>query len=152
MKNFITIKKMHFYHLDFDLKKKLTLLLVFLSLSQVQANIKTVSILTRVEQQQRTISGVVTDKNGETLPGATVSIKGTTVSTTTDFDGKFTLAVNENSKVLVVSFLGFEPKEVLIGNTRAFILICFNNYDYVYLLHNFEYYELSGKFNQGRVS
>lgn len=123
MKNFITIKKMHFYHLDFDLKKKLTLLFVFLSLSQVQANIKTVSILTRVEQQQRTISGVVTDKNGETLPGATVSIKGTTVSTTTDFDGKFTLAVNENSKVLVVSFLGFEPKEVLIGNTRAFNIV-----------------------------
>jgi hypothetical protein len=32
------------------------------------------------------------------------------------------------------------------------ILICFNNYDYVYLLDNFEYYELSSKFNRGRVS
>ncbi len=28
------------------------------------------------------------------------------------------------------------------------ILICFNNNDYIYLLHNFEHYELSGKFNQ----
>ncbi len=42
--------------------------------------------------------------------------------------------------------------KIIIKKGVSTILICFNNYDYVYLLHNFEYYELSGKFNQGRVS
>jgi TonB-linked SusC/RagA family outer membrane protein len=117
MKNFITIKKMHFYDLDYDLKKKLTLLFVFLSLFQVQANTNTVSVLTRVEQQQqqqRTISGQVTDENYLPIPGASVVVKGTRNGAMTDLDGKFTLKINEGDKTLVVSFVGYESTEILI--------------------------------------
>lgn len=122
MKNFITIKKMHLYDLDFNLKKKLTLLFVFLSLSQVQANTKTVSILTRVEQQQqqRIISGQVTDENNLPIPGASVFVNGTQNAVMTDFDGKFTLKINEGDKSLIVSFIGYESTEVLILTKSVF--------------------------------
>lgn len=120
MKNFMTIKKMHFYDLDFNLKKKYVLLFLFLPLIQVHANTVTVSDLTEVTQQQKTISGVVTDEKGESLPGAIVSVKGTKINATTDFEGKFTLAIGDNAKTLVVSFMGFENKEVTIGNAKVF--------------------------------
>lgn len=56
------------------------------------------------------VSGVVMDETGETLPGATVTIKGTTTGTTTDMDGKFALKVKRDA-VLVFSFIGLERKE-----------------------------------------
>jgi TonB-linked SusC/RagA family outer membrane protein len=122
MKNFITIKKMHFYHLDFDLKKKLTLLFVFLSLSQVQAHVWNVTSVTKqkIAQQQRTISGQVTDENGLPLPGASVFVKGSKNVVMTDFDGKFSLKINEGDKELVVSFVGYESTSVLIQNKSVF--------------------------------
>ena len=112
---------MHFYDLDYDLKKKLTLLFVFLSLFQVQANTNTVSVLTRVEQQQqRTISGQVTDENYLPIPGASVVVKGTQNGAMTDLDGKFTLKINEGDKTLVVSFVGYESTEILIVAKSVF--------------------------------
>ena len=68
--------------------------------------------------QQRTIYGKVSGDKGEALPGATVVIKGTTLGTTTNGDGNYTLNVpqsNENG-TLVVSFIGYLSKEVAIGN------------------------------------
>ncbi len=72
--------------------------------------------------QSKTITGIVKDNNGEAVIGANVSIKGTTVGTITDLDGTFTLNLNEeNSKgQLVVSFVGFETKEVGIENNTTF--------------------------------
>lgn len=46
------------------------------------------------------ISGVVLDKDGEPLPGATIMIEGTTVATVSDIDGKFSLNVNSENPVL----------------------------------------------------
>ncbi|WP_181954054.1 SusC/RagA family TonB-linked outer membrane protein [Flavobacterium cellulosilyticum] len=120
MKHFIIIKKLQFYDIDFKLRKKLTLLLVLFSLFQVQANQSTNSGITQVIQQKKTISGVVTDEKGITLPGAIVLIKGTKNSVATDFEGKFTLSIDDKAKTIVVSFMGFESKEVSIGNAKVF--------------------------------
>ncbi len=120
MKNFMTIKKTHFYDLDFNLKKKYALLFLFLPLFQVQANTITVSNTIQVTQQQRTITGQVTDENGMPLPGATVFVKGTQNSAMTDYDGKFSLKINETDKMLVVSFVGYESTEILIQNKSVF--------------------------------
>ena len=120
MKNFITINKKHFYDLGFDLKKKLTLLFLFVSLFQIQANTTSVTKLTKEIQQQKNISGVVTDEGGLPLPGATVIVKGATSGASTDLDGKFILTVNDNAKTLSVSFIGFETMEVSIGNKTEF--------------------------------
>ncbi len=60
---------------------------------------------------QGKLTGVVKDNNG-VLPGASIVVKGTSVGTTTDFDGKFTLNVKAASGTLEVSFLGYKTKSI----------------------------------------
>lgn len=66
------------------------------------------------QAQQYKLRGVITDSNtGETLIGANVILKGTTVGATTDIDGRFELRVNELPPyTLVVSFMGYQPLEL----------------------------------------
>ena len=72
---------------------------------------------TAVFGQERSISGSVADQStNESLPGASVLVKGTTIGVTTDLDGKFTLKVPSGSDKLVVSYVGYEKMEVSIGN------------------------------------
>ncbi|NLP56861.1 TonB-dependent receptor [Lutibacter sp. B1] len=113
MKNYITLKKLHFYDLEFDLKNKLTILFLLISLFQIHANPSNVTEYTKKSQQQ-TINGLVTDDQGNPLPSASVVVKGTTNGTTTDFDGKFTITVNDNDTTLIISYLGFQTLEVSI--------------------------------------
>lgn len=56
-------------------------------------------------------SGVVVDENNDPLPGASVVIKGTTTGTTTDFDGKFSIDIDQGD-VIVVSYVGFSTNEL----------------------------------------
>lgn len=60
------------------------------------------------------VSGVVMDENGNPLPGATILIKGTTIGTSTDFDGKYNLTVPNGQGVLVFSYVGFDTVEKTI--------------------------------------
>lgn len=65
--------------------------------------------------QQRTISGTVTDvADGKTIPGATIIVKGTANGTTTDVQGRYSLKINENAKILVASFIGMKTLEIPI--------------------------------------
>ena len=85
--------------------KKLTLFLGMLLLS---ANLFA---------QQRTISGTVTDSYGEPVIGATVIVKDGTQGTVTNVDGKYTLSVPTNSKVLIFRYIGKDNREIPItGN------------------------------------
>ncbi|MBA0883560.1 TonB-dependent receptor [Flavobacterium undicola] len=72
------------------------------------------------EAQQKVLSGVVVDVKGLSLPGASVLVKGTSNSTSTDMDGKFSIRVDDAAKVLVVSFIGFDTMEIPIGNKTDF--------------------------------
>ena len=58
---------------------------------------------------QHTLKGKISDKQtGETLIGASVVVKGTTIGTTTDIDGNFSFEVNQELPLtIVVSFMGF---------------------------------------------
>lgn len=60
------------------------------------------------------VKGQVTNANGDVLPGVTIQVKGTTVGTVTDANGHFSIAVPD-SAVLVVSFIGYETKEVPVN-------------------------------------
>ncbi len=60
---------------------------------------------------QESLSGTVIDENGEPLIGASVLVKGTKTGTVTNIDGKFSLN-NAAGKTLVISFIGYNPKEV----------------------------------------
>lgn len=64
---------------------------------------------------QTTITGSVSDENGEVIPGANIVIEGTTSGTSTDFDGNFTLSASSGD-VLVISFLGYHTKKVTVGS------------------------------------
>ncbi len=77
------------------------------------ASSKAVDLATTVSLQS-TVTGTVTDDTGSPLPGASVVEKGTANGVQTDFDGNFSLEVGENA-TLVVSYLGFETKEVPVN-------------------------------------
>lgn len=67
-------------------------------------------------QDKGTVTGTVTDKdmNNETLPFASVVVKGSIVSATADENGTYTLSVPEGSQTLIFGFLGYESKEVVV--------------------------------------
>jgi Ca-activated chloride channel family protein len=59
-----------------------------------------------------TVQGVVRDDQGKALPGAVITIKGTTRGTTADANGAFSLEVPAEGTILIVSYVGFEMQEV----------------------------------------
>jgi TonB-linked SusC/RagA family outer membrane protein len=65
----------------------------------------------------KTITGTVTaKKNGETLPGVNVVVKGTLIGSITDMDGHYEISVPDNATTLVFSFLGYKTVEVPIAD------------------------------------
>lgn len=67
-------------------------------------------------QQQRTVSGIVTDETGEALPGVTVVVKGTKVRSVTDARGRFSIKVAPG-QTLVFSYIGYERYEKKVTST-----------------------------------
>jgi iron complex outermembrane receptor protein len=69
---------------------------------------------------QQTISGKVTEASGNTaLPGVGIIIKGSTVGTSTDFDGNYNLTNVKTGDVLVFSYIGFMTQEIVVGNNTT---------------------------------
>ncbi len=91
--------------------KKLTLFLICILIAGMQF----------ANAQTKGISGAVTSKeDGVSIPGVSVMVKGTTLGTVTNMDGKFDLNVPVNAKTLVFSFIGMKNLEVEIGNQTNF--------------------------------
>lgn len=67
-------------------------------------------------QQKKTITGKITDNNGQTLPGVTVVVKGTTQGTVTNADGNYSLPNVPDNATLLFSFVGMKTQEVTVGN------------------------------------
>lgn len=65
--------------------------------------------------QGRTITGTITDDTGEGLPGVNVVLKGTSTGSVTDINGGYSIAVDGNNSVLVISAIGFATQEVSVG-------------------------------------
>ena len=75
------------------------------------------------ETDMTSVTGVITDKSGEPVLGATLLVKGTTKGTTTDFDGKYVLSGISNSSVLVVSYLGMKTKEITVKGQKTINIV-----------------------------
>ncbi|MCG6190833.1 SusC/RagA family TonB-linked outer membrane protein [Maribellus maritimus] len=67
-------------------------------------------------QQQKAISGKVTDSSGSPLPGVTVIVKGTTNGTVTNTDGDYSLSNIPTDAILQFSFVGMQSQEITIGS------------------------------------
>jgi len=70
-----------------------------------------------VSAQIKSVSGVVKDQSGETIIGASVLVKGTTIGTVTGMDGDYKLSIPANGKVLVISYVGMEKQEIPITSS-----------------------------------
>jgi len=85
----------------------------------VRKNMDDINTLENSVQQQNTITGKVTDEDGEPLPGVTVVIKGTNQGTVTNSDGNYTLADVKPESVLSFSFVGMLTQEINVDNQSS---------------------------------
>ncbi len=97
--------------------------LIFILLNKIINLMKKLSLIlgsilfvVGITMAQRTITGTVTDDEGETLIGASILVEGTTTGTITDLDGSYSLNVPEGSNVLILSYTGFSTQNVEINN------------------------------------
>jgi TonB-linked SusC/RagA family outer membrane protein len=74
-------------------------------------------------QESQTITGTITDEAGETIIGANVIIKGTTIGTVSDVNGQFSLKIEDRTGTLAISYLGYSSVELPIGNQTTFDII-----------------------------
>lgn len=77
--------------------------------------------------QTRTITGTVTESNGEPVPGASVVILNTAIGVSTDADGKFTISSAPANGTLEISFIGFEKQQVQLTPATSDYKIVLNN-------------------------
>ena len=74
--------------------------------------------------QTKPIKGKVTDSKGESLPGVTVVVKGTTIGITSDFDGNYSIEVPGGAQILSFSFVGMKSQEIpLEGKTQINVVL-----------------------------
>lgn len=78
-------------------------------------------------QAPRAITGVVADQSGEPLIGVSITIKGSTIGTITDVDGRFAINAADNQQ-LVISYVGYTSKNVEIkANTSSLDIVLNEN-------------------------
>ncbi len=88
------------------MKKKKEFLLILLLLVHVAV----------FSQSTITVTGVVSEVDGQPLPGASVIVQGTSIGTQTDFDGNYTLDSVPTDAILVFSYVGYSPQEIAVNN------------------------------------
>lgn len=72
-----------------------------------------------IHAQNRTITGVVSDDQGQALPGVAIFNKTINKGTVSDIDGVYSIAVHSNNDVLTYSFIGMQAHEEIAGNRNV---------------------------------
>ncbi len=88
-----------------------------------EAKIYREEISQSVNQQRKTITGVIKDSNGEPLIGVSISIKGTTKGAITDINGLFTLDGVADNATINISYIGYLPQVVTIGKQNHLSIV-----------------------------
>ena len=81
------------------------------------------SLVLPAQQPERSVTGLVTDQQGQPLPGVTIVVKGTTTGTVTNADGEFSLTIPDDAEVLQFSFVGMKTQEIEIGEKNTFSIV-----------------------------
>ncbi|WP_164977493.1 SusC/RagA family TonB-linked outer membrane protein [Ancylomarina salipaludis] len=79
------------------------------------------------KQEKRGLKGTVTDADGNTLPGVSVVVKGTTSGVATDIDGNYTIQFEDDHAVLVFSFVGMISQEVEYKGQKVLNIVLFED-------------------------
>jgi len=127
----ITLPLMNISASTYTVEKALDMLLegTDLSYKQVDNNIliqsgTNLAVQVLPEEVKRTlvditIRGQVTDVNGETLPGVSIKLKGSTIGATTDMDGRYSINVPDRNSVLVFTYIGYISQEHVVGDRTS---------------------------------
>ncbi len=75
------------------------------------------------QSQKRKIKGKVVDEFGETLPGVSIVVKGTSVGVATNFEGEFSLDIPDGAQSLIVSFIGMASQEIQVGKQDVYEIV-----------------------------
>jgi TonB-linked SusC/RagA family outer membrane protein len=105
-----------------DVKKVLCILTLFAWLTPafLSNGNELVAQSSAAQQKKKTVSGKVTDKNGEALIGVSVKVKGSNTGTITDVNGEFSLSNIEPSTILLFSYIGMNNFETKVENRSSF--------------------------------
>ena len=98
------------------------------------------------EQEKKELKGTVTDEAGNTLPGVSVVVKGTTIGVATDMDGNYSIEFENDAAVLVFSFVGMFPQEIVYKGQS------FQNITFIADSEQMEEVVVTGYFNQKKES
>lgn len=71
----------------------------------------------------QSITGTIKDNTGEAIIGANVMVKGTTNGTVTDLDGNFSINGVKASDILSISYIGYLPQSIKVGNQKNFQIV-----------------------------
>src|SRR6476660_9939638 len=68
---------------------------------------------------QRIITGTITDEKSAPLAGATINVKGSKILTISDASGKFSISAPASARILTISYVGMDSKDVTIGTQNT---------------------------------
>ena len=71
-----------------------------------------------IPPQGETVTGVVTDQDGNPLPGANIVVKGSSVGTVTNMEGEYSITIEDSNATLLFSFVGMLTREIVVGDQR----------------------------------
>lgn len=77
----------------------------------------------KLYQDQYQISGIITNEEGEVLPGVNILEKGTSNGAASSFLGKFEINVKDENSILVFSFIGYQTKEIEVNEEKVINVI-----------------------------
>jgi len=85
-------------------------------------------LIANIAVAQVPVTGFITDaKTGESMPGANIYIKGSTIGTQSDLDGKFSIQASQGD-ILVISYVGYLPQEILVTGETNIEIALINEY------------------------
>lgn len=98
------------------------------------------------------VMGRVVGENNQPLVGATIKIKQKRVSTSTDADGKFWIQDVSESAILIISFIGYETREIKASRNLGVLKLTLSSDRLEEVSINAGYYKVSEKLNTGSIS
>ncbi|GAA3623592.1 SusC/RagA family TonB-linked outer membrane protein [Flavivirga jejuensis] len=129
MKKSILEKRIYVGIKPSSIKLQLSMFLFFAFLLKVNAKTEAVvndwslkTIITNKNILQQTVTGIITDKNGEPLPGVNILVVGTKKGALSDFDGTYTVSAN-TGEVISFSYVGMKNQTVLVGGQNKINII-----------------------------